>query len=250
MNGYFMKNHQHCFEKLRFLTIICVFFIPLAVYADSGWNIINDTQGIHVYNRDVTGSEIKEFKAEAVIDAPMEVIFEVMSDAPAETQWMDNCIESRMLKTIKEFTYTSDSFYVKNLVYHAVGAPFPVNKRDFILETEMKGDKKTRSITVNFHAVTDSGIPAKKDYVRMTDLKGSWTFVYIDSTHTKAVYQVKQNPGGNLSSYIINYVNKEIPFKTIIGLRKIVKNEIYIHAAKQKKDLYVNAAAPKKESGK
>ncbi|MGL4368217.1 MAG: START domain-containing protein [Spirochaetota bacterium] len=228
-----MHKKQHSLT-IRVLFAALILF-PCLVSAGSGWNLIKDSDGIQVYNKEIDGSDIKEFKAVAVIDSPIEVIFEVMADVPAGTRWIDNCIENRIVKNIGDTVVAKDKVYSKNLVYSAIGAPFPVKNRDLVVETETKWDINARSVFIGFHAAADPAVPVSSRFVRITELKGSWSFESIDNVRTRAVYQVKQNPGGYLPSFMVNYANKEIPYKTIMGLRKIAKDEKYTAAAKSRK---------------
>jgi len=218
---------------IKIIVLIILILSSITAHADDNWNLIIDSEGIQVFNKNIAGSEIKEFKATATIDAPIEVIFEVMTDVPAGSFWMDNCIESKIIKYIDKFVISKNIFHSKNLVYHAIYAPFPVSNRDFIVEAEMKGDLIKRSMKIDIRAVIDSRIPDRIGYVRITELKGSWFFQHIDKNNTSVVYQIKQNPSGNLPSSIVNYSNKNLPYKTILGLRKITKNEKYIESAKK-----------------
>ena len=224
-------NNKTTFH-IKVIVLIILILSAVFAHADDNWDLIKDSEGIQVLNKNVAGSEIKEFKATAIIDAPIEVIFEVMADVPAESLWMDSCIESKIIKHIDKFVISKDNYYSKDLVYNAIHGTFPVANRDFIVETEMRGYLKKRSININIRAVIDSGIPVREGYVRITELTGSWFFQYIDRNHTSVVYQINQNPGGNLPSSIVNYINKNMPYKTILGLREITKNEKYIKLAK------------------
>jgi hypothetical protein len=235
----------NCVDKkttfhVHIIVLIILILSSICAHADDNWILIKDSEGIKVFNKDIAGSEIKEFKAIATIDAPIGVIFEVMCDVPAGALWMDNCIEAKTVKNIDKFVISNNKFYNKDLLYNAIGVPFPVSNRDFIVETEMKGDLKTGLFTIDVRAVSDSGVPMRRGYVRITELTGSWLFQSIDRNHTRVVYQIKQNPGGNLPSSLVNYTNKNMPYNTISGLRKITKNQKYIEAAK--KGLYGNGS--------
>jgi len=223
------------FQMKLILTLAVLLLLYSSAHSEHNWEQVNDSHGIKVFNRPVDGSEIKEFMAEAVIDAPIAVIFEVMIDVDAGPRWMNRCIESKLLKNIDPFTISKNGSHSKNIIYNATGAPFPVSNRDFIAETDMKWDFKTGVLEINFHAVNNSDFPARKGYFRITDLTGSWSFKYIDAGHTKAIYQVKQNPGGSLPSSMINYTGKSLPYNTIAGLRKIVTDKKYLESAKNRK---------------
>jgi len=219
-------SYLKSFSTLSFIIMLSAF-----AHADYNWELVKDSNGIKVYNRNIDGSDIKEFRAEGVIDAPIGVIFEVMIDVPAGPLWINRCIEARVIKNIEKSSITKNGIHSRDLIYNATGAPFPVSNRDFIIDTDIKWDFKTGSVSINFNGVNDSIIMPRKGYVRMTDITGSWSFKYIDASHTKAVYRVKQNPGGSLPASLVNYTSKDLPYNTITGLRKIVTDKKYIESA-------------------
>ena len=227
------KNTVLIFKS--FLTLTFIIMLPAFTHADYNWELVKDSNGIKVYNRKVDGSDIKEFRAEGVIDAPIGVIFEVMIDVPAGPLWMNRCIESRLVRNIDKFTISKNGIHSRDLVYNSTGAPFPVSNRDFIIETDIRWDFKTETIAINFHGVSNSGITQREGYIRITEITGSWYFKYIDPDHTKAVYQVKQNPGGTLPASMVNYTGKNLPYNTIIGLREIATDKKYIESALRRK---------------
>gem|GEM_PF-2986503 len=215
------------------IAYIMILLFPVSAMPSDGWKLVSDSNGIQIYNKEVPGSMIKEVRGVAVIEAPIEVIIAVMMDIQAETIWMNRCIEAKPIRSIDPFAVTDDGFHSKDIIYNAIGAPFPVSNRDMVLVTEMTGDYNTNSMMINIHSVTDPALSERSGFVRITDLTASWFFQGIDEKRTKAVYQVKQNPGGGLSDAIINYTNKIIPLKTIAGLRKISKTEKYMSEGKK-----------------
>jgi hypothetical protein len=62
----------------------------------------------------------------------------------------------------------------------------------------------------------------------MPYLRGHWMlWPSADGTTTRVEYQVHANPGGALPNWLVNYVSRDLPFKTIEGLRGQVQRRHY-----------------------
>lgn len=77
---------------------ILLVFIAAPLIADGGqWEQIKDEKGITVKMRSVPGSRYKEYLTEAVINAPLEVVFEVQRDSSSYSYWFEDCIRQETL---------------------------------------------------------------------------------------------------------------------------------------------------------
>ncbi|HWE27951.1 MAG TPA: SDR family NAD(P)-dependent oxidoreductase [Polyangia bacterium] len=194
---------------------------PVVAHADTdgGWQQIKQSDGITVYKRVVDGSPLKEFRGRAVVAAPVADILAVFNDVPRATEWMDSCNGSRAVADI------SDS---EKVVYNRTHAPWPVADRDAVLHNVARFDEHARSVELDFWSVDDAKAPPVSGVVRMPYLRGHWIlWPSTDGTTTRVEYQVHANPGGALPNWLVNYVSRDLPFKTIEGLRAQVKRRQY-----------------------
>jgi len=186
---------------------------------DAGWQQIKQSDGITVYRHVVEGSPLKEFRGSGTIDAPVAAILAVFNDVPHATEWMDSCNGSRSVADI------SDS---EKVVYNRTHAPWPVADRDAVLHNVARFDDKEQRVELDFWSVEDSKEPPVKGVVRMPFLRGHWIlWPSADGKTTRVEYQVHANPGGALPNWLVNYVSRDLPFKTIEGLRAQVKRRHY-----------------------
>lgn len=215
------------------IILFAVFLLPFSSSAETPhWQQTISRDGIVVYTRK-TDYPIDEFKAEAVIDAPVGVILAVIEDAPASSEWMSSISQTRMIRELippklNEQTMTGKS---RHLVYSIMDTPWPLTVRDVLLEVTTVVDFRKMSVQIEYHAVESDAVAKNKDWVRMSVLNGSWTLNAIDSAHTKAVYQVKSDPGGIIPAAFANSASRDIPFQTLSALKKMVTRNKYIKAA-------------------
>jgi hypothetical protein len=187
--------------------------------APSGpWQYVRDDDGIHVDKRSVPGSNLAEFRGRAVVDAPLSSVMAVLHDAPRRTEWMERCIDSRMLE---DGTGTQ-------LSYSRTHAPWPIADRDVVVRAETSFDDASHTVRIEFHDVEDARMPPTKGVVRMPFFRGHF---YLrptpDRAHTEVEYQVHANSGGLLPDWIANRVAREIPYKSLLALRAQVRRRQY-----------------------
>ena len=187
--------------------------------ADGNWERVKQSDGILVERRQVEGSSLKEFRGQAVVQAPAAAILAVFSDVPRATEWMDSCNGSWVVADLGEF---------EKVVYNRTHAPWPVADRDAVLHNLVRFDEKDRRVEIDFYTVEDKSTPPKKGVVRMPFLRGHWIlWPSADGASTRVEYQVHANPGGRLPNWLVNYVSRDLPLKTIEGLRAQVKRRHY-----------------------
>ncbi len=83
-----------------------------------------------------------------------------------------------------------------------------------------------------FHSVNDPDIPVGKKNVRIPAIDGRWVLIPVDEEHTKVTYTVKSNPGGSIPKFIAKQRSRDIPYKTLLGLKKMVMKDKYRETTK------------------
>lgn len=200
---------------IAFLTLITLLTLPL--YGDDGWKTEFSKNGVTVYTRAVAGSDIKEFKGIGVIDAPVEVVNNVLDDIPNLANWMPDCLVSRIVEK------KSNDYMI---LYQVIKTPWPLNSRDFTFETKITKEKD--KITRTVKAVPHPSYPPSGNYVRITNMTGMWTLIKQDNgTKTLAIYQIKTDPAGNIPVAVANTTSKKLPYETISRLKQQVLNSKY-----------------------
>jgi hypothetical protein len=220
-----MKKMRNKLRIMLVYSVILSFFaaMPAGVMAANDWQLKINKDGIEVSTRPVKGSDLDEFMGTADINASIDVVYAVIKDVPAATQWMADCKENREIRKIDANT---------SIQFNVTKAPWPVSDREALCLVTEKKDEKTGKIVFEFHETNDPPVPVGKGNVRMPEISGQWILIPVNRDHTKVIYTAKSNPGGSLPQALANLKSKEIPYNTLLGLRMMVKKDKYKKAAK------------------
>jgi len=198
--------------------ILGTLLAPAAASPESGWKLALQKDGIEVSTRDVPGSDLDEFIGTTVIEASVNVIEAVIDDVPTAPQWMADCKEARTIRKIDENS---------SVVLNITKTPWPAYDRETLLISKKQRDAKEGTVKFEFHSVNDPAVPVGKKNVRIPAIEGQWVLIPVDEEHTKVTYTVKSNPGGSIPKFIAKQRSRDIPYKTLMGLKKMVKKDKY-----------------------
>lgn len=199
--------------------LVPVIVVMWAMYgssaAESQWRKVKEVDGIAVYTRPAEGSDLDEFMGQTLIDAPVEALNEILEDVPALTKWMFNCKTSYVIERAGKN---------KAIVYNETKAPWPVENRDVVVESNTRREGKR--VIRAFRAVSHPRVPPKKGVVRITDMNGEWVFERRDEK-TFVTYRVRSHPGGSIPPSIANWTSIKLPVDTLQGLRRMAGDQKY-----------------------
>jgi hypothetical protein len=199
-----------------FLAVTALLATP--ALADNPWELVSNKNGIVVDRRIVDGTKLKEFRGRGVIDVPLATLLAVFSDIDHAVEWMDSCRASSVVE---------DGGDRMKVVYNRTKARWPVSDRDAVLRNDVFFDEADGRVRIEFSTVQNDKAPPVKGVVRMPYLRGHWHLWAESPFRTRVEYQVHANPGGSLPEWLVNYVSKELPRKTIVGLAAQVKRRSY-----------------------
>ena len=172
-----------------------------------------DRDGVAVVERAVPGRALPQFRGEVEIDADPYEILAVVVDAPAQTEWMWQCMESRVLRGGPE---------EGALVYQRINARWPATDRDVVFESEIRVLEPERRVEVHFRSTSDPAAPPVDGLVRMPLLDGDFEINALAPGRSRVRYTVDADPGGMLPAAFVRVVVRESPFDTLVGLRRRV----------------------------
>jgi hypothetical protein len=202
-----------------FLLVIFIFNI----YSKDNWQIKKDKDQITVYTQDIPNSDFDEFKGVTIFDCGIEVLIALSRDIPGQVNWLFNCSESKLIKKINKDAY---------IIYTVTKSPWPVKDRDAIWKREYINNLNDGEYLIKFNDIDYEEFPANDNYVRMTDASGYFKFKIIDKDHTEVTYQYRGNPGGKIPPKLSNAASVDFPYKTLVNMKEMVKNEKYINLSK------------------
>ncbi|MEW5736576.1 MAG: START domain-containing protein [Thermodesulfobacteriota bacterium] len=180
--------------------------------------LLYEKDGIRAYQKSFPGTDVREFSATGFVDAPMEVLGEVIVDVPRYPNWMADVSEARVVQDIDRHT---------KVIYCRLKLPWPISDRDFVIRNQTVIDLETARCIINFAAVDDRSVAPAKKCVRMTDLTGSYKLEYLGADKTLVTFTQKAHPGGNTPPAMANVQSQHYPYKDIKGLRRMVREKVY-----------------------
>lgn len=161
------------------------------------WEEIDDTDGMQVWARKVPGSNVREVKAETIVNLPAERVWAVLYDVSKYTEFMPYLIKGKVLGPAGP-----DAQYE----YQLIDPPI-VDKRDYTLKVTVRQDKEKGLYSRSWVPANDKGPKPIEDVVRVTICEGSWTVEKLGSTSTRLEYRLYTDPGGSIPSWIADRAN-------------------------------------------
>lgn len=203
--------------KLIKLLIIIISLAPSINAAD--WELVKNRNEISVYVKIDEDSKMTGFQAISNINAPIELLHEILMDIPSYTKWFGKC------KSIQILENYSDNHF---LVYYIVSVPWPVTDRDLVAEVNFTIDPEKHFETVTVKGISKKEFILKNNkYIRMVYFSGKCTLTRIDKNTTRVIYTVLADIGGNIPIKISNVFLKNQPYNIIKGLKEMCKNKKY-----------------------
>lgn len=191
----------------------------LAIRPEDGWVEKANTNGVLVYARDRQGSSIKALRAVGTIDAPPHAVMRVLADYARYSETMPYTEKSEILGR------ESDG----SVIFYTVINPPIVSRRDYTLRIMDESDwKNGRGYLRSRWTISDKGPAPQEGHVRVPVNEGSWTLAPRQGgTKTYAVYDLFTDPGGSLTTFIINKANRSTIPDLFDVLRKQAKAPRY-----------------------
>ncbi len=180
--------------------------LPLGASAEvDGWVLARRADGVEVYTRDVEGSALKEFRASAVVPAPLAAVVGWWRDPTTYTQWINRCVEARRVEV--------DSGATAN--YLRFDFPFPASDRDVVIGAKTLQDSPKQAVFEGRNV--DGLVPEVSRLVRIPMLSSRWEFHADGDGATRAVYQQRMDAGGRLPAFLMKRATVDNPFRTLLG---------------------------------
>lgn len=164
------------------------------------WELKAREEGVFVYNRDRHGSDIRELKATAIIQAPPKAVWAVIRDYERYKDNMPYTEASRVLAR-------EDGG--RALHFHSViNAPL-VSRRDYVIRVLDESDwKDGKGFLKASWTLSTQGPPPADDVVRVPHNEGYWLLEPRDGGKTTfATYWLFTDPGGAIPTFIANQAN-------------------------------------------
>lgn len=199
---------------MRALITLCILSITsislsIAEINTSEWQLKKDEDGIKVYVIAVENTDIIKAKSVATLNASMEEIKNILDDIEHRHEWVPFLKESSILKQDSEN---------KKIEYSIFSAPWPASDRDFVYSLQRTINTKNQQI-YEMKSVKNSAMPENSNRVRGVIFESKYILTAISNNATQVELIYHADPKGWLPNWIINIIQKVLPYKILKNLR-------------------------------
>lgn len=207
---FFLKRMENTFYFFWcFLLFFCL-LLPSFLFADD-WKKVREKNGIVVYERESSSSDIVSLKSEVIISASPYDIYKILKDNTCASDWMPLVAEKRNLEVI------SEDYRVE---YTHIDMPWPIKDRYFI-----------NLAKADFHPNGSITIFAKSvDYPSYTSAEKVLGFLQYSKfllqpveKGTHITMEVNSDPKGHIPKWFINFAQRKWPINFLTCLIKHLK---------------------------
>ncbi|MDK8464636.1 START domain-containing protein [Marinobacter sp. SS13-12] len=204
-----------------------------------GWSLRKETDNIRVLTIDQPDSSFQAFKAEAVLDVPIENLMAVMVNPESCVEWVHNCSES--------YAFGDGSFHDR-YAYSVNDMPWPVTDRDYVIRIRTRGDQNNGEIVMDLNAIPDQR-EEESDYVRVDKSDTLYRFI-PEGDQTRMIWIQHTNPNGSIPGWLVNTLLVDIPIRSIEQLERVARWDRYQnHELVYDDDGKLKGVTPKTQSG-
>jgi len=185
----------------------------------TGWKLNRKEDGIEIYSKKIPDSSILAVRGKAKLPYPLEKIFYALLDHSRSKEWVDKLVDSRQLRIIDPLT---------RIIYNEMAIPWPFKNRDFVIKQKILISKNRKIVTILGNSVEDSLSPNTK--LIHGEVSGIAELQWLSPTSTQASIELHGDPKGAIPAFIVNWVQKEWPYDSLIALKsKLNKDESLEH---------------------
>jgi len=201
-----MKN------KISIFLVICLSYINLS--AQTNWKLEKDKNGIKVWTRKQVNSNLKEYKANLVLNTSIDKLISFFRNYKLYENWMYKT-DVGSLKLLKK--YSDDEFVIRL----TMSAPF-IKTRESITHFTINQPDNKGVVLIDLVTVPDF-IPVNEKYVRIPKMNGYWKLVPIEGGKIEITHVASVNAGGNIPNGFVNLSAVDAPFSMLQKLKELIK---------------------------
>lgn len=200
------------------LTMGLAAIAPPAFSADENpWKPEGTSDGIAIFTRQLPGQPLRDFRGTMQIDAPLAQVAATLADVQTMHEWFYLLDEARFVRG----AYTQDSH-----MYMAIKGIWPVSPRDMVARVLVRQDPITHAVHIDAQS-EDNILPPQPGYVRIPEMRSSWTLRPVSANKTEVQIEGHGQPGGWIPLAIANFAVTTLPLQCLERLRVHVAKPEY-----------------------
>lgn len=201
--------------------VFCLFFLlillPIHAWAvcDSNgeWEFVTDDEGVEIYRCRIPGSPIYAVRGIAEVKAPIDKIFTIIKDVENRKEWVDYVAEAKVVKALGPG--------IDNIQYVLSSPPWPISDRDAVFESRNRIRQEENEAIIETRSVDIPEKPVRPGIIRIAIQFARIKLKPIaNGAATRIIAEMHADPKGWLPSWIVNYIYKSWPKKTVKNLTK------------------------------
>jgi len=161
---------------------------------------------------DQDNSSFQVFKAETVLDAPIEAIMAVLVDPTSCMEWVLNCSESYGV---------GKGNFNDRYAYSVNDMPWPVTDRDYVLHIRTQGNKASGEVVMEMSATP--GKRAENSNRVRVDRSDTLYRLIPENGKTRMIWLQHTDPNGALPGWLVNTLLVDIPVSSIEELERVAR---------------------------
>jgi len=177
------------------------------------WKLIKNENEIRVYILENNSSDIVKAKARTIVNSPINKIKSMLDDISHRHEWIPYLKNSIALSEYKNN---------KRIEYSHFSAPWPASDRDFVYQIELMS-KSNKQLVYKMRSTESSSMPENKNRIRAELYESIYTLTALNKETTVVDLVFHADPKGWLPNWIINIVQRVLPYKILRNLKARLK---------------------------
>lgn len=181
--------------------------------ATLGGQPVIDDDVVKVWTYPVPGQPLHGFRAATTVRSSLAGLVGLIMDTAAAPHWVYRTDAIHLLERDDK----AGTFRVR-----AEMDFWPLRDRDVVLDGQVSQDPRTLTVAVDSRSVAVPQLPPVAAFVRMPALRGHWEFRPLGDGLVEVVMSGHADPGGHIPDFLVNLLIKETPYRTLLGLRRMI----------------------------
>jgi len=179
--------------SLAVLLIVAGALVAPAAFARD-WEKVSDKDGVLVERRAVPGLRVSAIRVTARSTLAPGAVFETIWKQQEHLEFVP------YLKQLRILSDTGD----ERVAYEQLALPF-VRDRDYTVRLRKHVDPEVDRYEILIESANDAGPPPDGGYVRVTNIRGSWTVeAGPDGKGSIVRYELQSDPGGIIPAWLVD----------------------------------------------
>lgn len=180
-----------------------------------------DRDAIRVWSCHEADQPLRSFTAETTVRSSLSALVALLMDTAAAPQWVYRTERMQLLRKDAgsgSFTLRAETNF------------WPLRDRDVVVAGRVHQDPATLTVAIDSHSVSTGEFPPRPDFVRMAALQGRWEFRPLGDGRVRVTMSGHVDPGGHIPHFLVNLIVQEAPYRTLLGLRRMIAAPKYQQA--------------------